>query len=149
MPRTTVTANSAFASLGRYWRDSRPRHCGRADIPAWRPKKSHYCINISYNIWTRLFCAFNHSFPVCFTGIGITSWVALSKSAISVISWRFRHLYTARLVEFAFLLPTTRVTSFVDWTHYGTCLRDITWDRELAMVLFYTPAGKWRSRMFA
>ena len=27
-----VTANS-------YWRDSRPRHCSRADIPAWRPKK--------------------------------------------------------------------------------------------------------------
>ena len=44
MPRAAVTANSALASLGRYWRDSRPRHCSRADIPAWRPKKSHYCI---------------------------------------------------------------------------------------------------------
>ena len=26
------------------WRDSRHRHCSRADIPAWRPQKSHYCI---------------------------------------------------------------------------------------------------------
>ena len=47
MPRAAVTANSALASLGRYWRDSRPRHCSRADIPAWRPQKSHYCIIIT------------------------------------------------------------------------------------------------------
>ena len=39
-------APERIASLGRYWRDSRPRHCSRADIPAWRPKKSHYCITI-------------------------------------------------------------------------------------------------------
>ena len=25
-------------------RDSRPRHCSRANIPVWRPKKSHYCV---------------------------------------------------------------------------------------------------------
>ena len=37
-------------SLGRYWRDSRPRHCSRADIPAWRPNK----ITLLYkcSIWT-------------------------------------------------------------------------------------------------
>ena len=45
MPGAAVTANSPLASLGRYWRDSRPRHCRRADITAWRPQKSHYCIN--------------------------------------------------------------------------------------------------------
>ena len=50
MPRAAVTANSALASLGRYWRDSRPRHCSRADIPAWRPQKSHYCIIVTSDI---------------------------------------------------------------------------------------------------
>ena len=46
MPRAAVTVNS-------YGRDSRPRHCSRADIPAWRPQKSHYCIIIvaSHIIW--------------------------------------------------------------------------------------------------
>ena len=44
MPRAAVTANS-------YWRDSRPRHCSRADIPAWRPQKyktsnGSWCIGI-------------------------------------------------------------------------------------------------------
>ena len=44
MPRADVTANNSLASLGRYWRDSRTRYCSRADIPAWRPQKLHYCI---------------------------------------------------------------------------------------------------------
>ena len=35
-----------IASLGRYWCYSRPRRCSRADIPAWRPKKSHYFISL-------------------------------------------------------------------------------------------------------
>ena len=30
--------------------DSRPRHCSRADIPAWRPQKSHYCISIHVHV---------------------------------------------------------------------------------------------------
>ena len=54
MPRAAVTANSALALLGRYWRDSRPRHCSRADIPAWGPKKSHYCIIIT--TWRGITC---------------------------------------------------------------------------------------------
>ena len=50
--RLSQPCNSALASLGRYWRDSRPRHCSRADIPAWRPQKSHYCIISLSTFWT-------------------------------------------------------------------------------------------------
>ena len=51
--------SSLLQCLGRlsqptaYWRDSRPRHCSRADIPAWRPQKSHYCI-IIFRYWKLL-----------------------------------------------------------------------------------------------
>ena len=35
-------------------RGSRPRHCSRADIPAWHPKKPHYCINDSLRHWLNI-----------------------------------------------------------------------------------------------
>ena len=37
--------SSLLMLLRCYWRDSRPLHCSRANISAWRPKKSQHCIN--------------------------------------------------------------------------------------------------------
>ena len=69
MPRAAVTANSALASLGRYWRDSCPRNCSRADLPAWRPDRKYH--RKTYNKY-RIFIA-------TITAIS-TFWTALLKN---------------------------------------------------------------------
>ena len=60
-----------------YWHDSRPWHCSRADIPAWRPKKSHYCINNSTSI-------------VSYNGL-LPGWCKAIMWTNDMIFWTFRN----------------------------------------------------------
>ena len=137
MPRAAVTANSALASLGRYWRDSRPRHCSRADIPAWRPQKSHYCIIGSDNglspgrrqaiIWTNARILVIRTLGTNFSEIlSKIHTFSFKKMCLKMSSGKWRSFCLGLNVFIYYLEPSNYLGRAFGWwwyhnKHHGTC----------------------------